>query len=588
MDSYNFYRFLIIKNIATIIISGFIFSGITFAQTPDKVVGDWQGKLQIGGQNLTIIFHIIDVNGGLEATLDSPDQGAYAIKADKVYLEEDEISIEINSINGAYNGKLNKENNQITGTWKQGGVSLPLNVSNQQSKLTVPENIVFNELWQGKLKISGTELRIVLKIYNDADGNLSAYLDSPDQGVSNIKVTSISKNDGELLFEVASILGKYKGAYTAEAENFKGIWNQGGMDLPLDLEKIDKIEEVKRPQNPTKPYPYNEEEVTFTNEDAGIKLAGTFTFPKNDGTYPAVVLVSGSGAQNRDEEIFAHKPFLVISDYLTRNGIAVLRFDDRGTAKSQGDFKSSTTQDFMIDALAAVDYLTTRKEVDKSKIGMIGHSEGGLIAPLAAVNSDRLSFIVMLAGPGMPGRDILIMQSELIARAEGENEDRIKEDLRFNTELYDLILREKDSPDLRDKILQMMNKNIDALPDSEKTNPMFSKENIEKQIGILTNPWFRNFVAYDPRPTLENITIPVLAINGEKDLQVPPKKNLAEIKKALNKAGNNNYKIIELPKLNHLFQTSETGAVNEYGKLEETFSPKALEVIKNWILEVTN
>ncbi|MBU1097909.1 MAG: alpha/beta hydrolase [Bacteroidetes bacterium] len=587
MNSGLFKWFSKIHIIFILFLSIIILSGSFYAQDLEKVAGDWQGKLTVGEQKLTIIFHIDYANRQLTATLDSPDQGAYAIKVDNVTLQGRDLMMDIKSISGSFGGEINEKADEITGTWKQGTMSLPLNVSKQNNKIIAPEDIVFKEIWQGKLQVSGIELRLVIKIYNKEDGSLGAYLDSPDQGVKNINVSSVTKNDKELLLDIESIMGKYKGEYNSEANKIIGTWSQRGAEYPLTLEKTDKVEELKRPQNPTKPYPYYEEEVTFRNEEADISLAGTFTFPKNGGPFPAVVLVSGSGAQNRDEEIFEHKPFLIISDYLTRNGIAVLRYDDRGTAKSQGDFSSATTQDFMIDAISSVNYLSSRKEVDKSKIGMMGHSEGGLIAPMAAANCDELDFIIMLAGPGLPGRDILIMQNELISRANGESEDKIKEELQFNTKLYDLIYSDKDSPDLREKILQLINQNIEELPDSEKVNPMFSKENIERQVNIITSPWFKNFIVYDPRPTLENITIPVLALIGENDLQLPPKENIVEIRKALEKGGNKNFKIMELNKLNHLFQTSETGSVGEYGKLEETFSPEALAIIKDWILEIT-
>jgi len=445
----------------------------------------------------------------------------------------------------------------------------------------------FTSLWEGKLKISSISLRLVLKVFNNSDGSLGALLDSPDQSANNIPVSSITMTEDSLKFTIQTIGASYTGKIYRDSVMIRGSFKQSTMILPLDLKKIDKLVEIKRPQNPQKPYPYNDEEVTFENKSANIILAGSFTYPKGDGKYPAVVLVTGSGPQDRDESLMNHKPFLVISDYLTRNGIAVLRYDDRGIAKSKGNFATATSEDFATDALAAVEYLKTRKEVDSKKIGIAGHSEGGLIAPMCAVNSNDVHFIVMIAGPGVTGREILLLQAKLINQASGESEEKIIKGNQLSEKIYDVVLNEPDNDKAEKKIKALYDEIYPTLTDAEKKEEDAQKPMMAQQIKQILSPWFRFFLKYDPCPTLENVTVPVLALNGGKDFQVDPKQNLPEIEKALKAGGNKNFKIVEMPGLNHLFQKCKTCTVIEYGQLEETFSEDALKIMKDWILEIT-
>jgi len=447
----------------------------------------------------------------------------------------------------------------------------------------------FTSLWEGKLKISSVSLRLVLKVFNNSDGSLGAFLDSPDQGPSanNIPASSITMTDDSLKFAIQMIGASYTGKIYKDSALVKGTFKQREMVLPFDLKKIDKLVEVKRPQNPLKPYPYNDEEVTFENKSANITLAGSFTYPKDEGKFPAVVLVTGSGPQDRDESLMNHKPFLVISDYLTRNGIAVLRFDDRGIGKSKGNFATATSEDFATDALAAVEYLKTRKEVDPKKIGVGGHSEGGLIAPICAVNSNDVHFIVMIAGTGVTGKEILLLQEKLISQASGASEEKINKDNKISEKVYNIVLNEPDNDKAEKQINELYDKIYPTLSDEEKKEADSQKPMMSQQIKQILSPWFRFFLKYDPRPTLENVTVPVLAINGGKDFQVDPKQNLPEIEKALKAGGNKNFKIVELPGLNHLFQKCKTCTLTEYGELEETFSVDALKIIKDWILTIT-
>ena len=343
---------------------------------------------------------------------------------------------------------------------------------------------------------------------------------------------------------------------------------------------------VNRPQEPSKPYPYYAEEVTFRNNQAQVTLSGTLTLPSATGSYPAVILISGSGAQNRDEETSGHKPFLIIADHLTKHGIAVLRYDDRGFGKSTGNFKTATTADFALDVASAVEFLKTRKEIDKDKIGLIGHSEGGMIAPMVASNSKDVSFIVLLAGPGIEIRKVLLMQQELIAKANGISESDIeKYILPVHEEAYRMISMSSDGRTLKTDLARFIGQSYDSSPADLMPSDMSREEVVSTQLDKWSSEWFRNFLKYDPALTLEKVTCPVLALNGEKDLQVTPKENLPAISEALKRGGNTNVTVKELPNLNHLFQNCETGSPAEYAKIEETFSPDALKEISVWILK---
>lgn len=344
-----------------------------------------------------------------------------------------------------------------------------------------------------------------------------------------------------------------------------------------------------RPQEPQKPYPYYSEDIRFKNQQAGIHLAGTLTLPKKEGVFPAVILITGSGPQNRNEELAGHKPFLVLSDYLTRNGIAVLRYDDRGTAMSEGNFNSATSEDLANDVKSAVAYLTTRKEIDPGKIGLIGHSEGGLIAPLVAIQSKDISFIVMLGGPGVSGDKILQIQQRLIAEASGVSEEEIKGIERVNKKIFNIVKKSSDIELLKTDLRYTLQKFLNENPDFKKPDHMTAEEFIHLQTETYATPWMQYFIRYNPVNTLKKVKIPVLALNGEKDLQITPKENLNAIKKALRKAKNKNMTIMELPDLNHLFQEVDTGAPQEYQKIEQTYSPTVLKEILHWIkIQVNN
>lgn len=338
-----------------------------------------------------------------------------------------------------------------------------------------------------------------------------------------------------------------------------------------------------RPQEPKKPYPYIEQEVTFENKKDVVTLAGTLTLPKSKGPHPAVLLITGSGPQDRDETIVGHKPFAVLADYLVRQGIAVLRFDDRGVDKSAGVYSMCTSEDFATDALAGVEFLKGRKEIDSHKIGLIGHSEGGIIASMVAVRSSDVAFIVLMASPGVTGEQIILKQQELAMKARGASEQDIAWIHARQNRIYEVLKEELDRDAAEQKLRAIL---LEGAP-KELTDSQEFAVSSEVQSALALLPWLRFFLTYDPAPTLAKVTYPVLAINGEKDCQVSSRQNLPAIRKALRSGGNKDFSIIQLPGLNHLFQRCENGSVDEYAKIEETISPTALEVIGNWIAKHT-
>ena len=440
--------------------------------------------------------------------------------------------------------------------------------------------------WQGTLKVPGTALRIVFNFVEKPGGVFAATLDSPDQGAKGIPADTVVLNDSLVQIPVRVIGGLFEGKLIAGADSIVGSWKQGGVVLPLTVRYVGaEAEAPKRPQEPKKPYPYKEEEVSYPNERAGIILAGTLTLPEGKGPYPAVILITGSGPQDRDETIFGHRPFLVLSDYLTRRGIAVLRSDDRGMGKSTGDFKTATSVDFAGDVESALHYLESRQDIRHERIGLIGHSEGGMIAPMVAARSKDVAFIVMMAGTGVTGEELILKQAALISAAMGATEKEVKQQDETSRKVYAIVESGNDSATTHTRLKEIFTDAARRTDTSRTQQPQANDAVIEAQIRQVTSPWFRFFLTCDPRPILKKVSCPVLAINGEKDLQVPPEQNLPEIEAALREGGNGDFTVRELPGLNHLFQTSEHGRPDEYGKIEETISPSALSLMGDWIVK---
>jgi len=428
--------------------------------------------------------------------------------------------------------------------------------------------------WNGRLKVQGTQLRLVFNI-TKIDNVVSATMDSPDQGVKGIPTTTTGFENATLKITIANAKITYEGTLGKDSI-IVGTFKQGGQSFPMNLSKeIIAKEKLVRPQEPIKPYSYYSEDITFENKKAGIHLAGTLTLPKKDGVFPAVILISGSGPQNRDEELLGHKPFLVLSDFLTKNGIAVLRFDDRGTGKSTGYFKGATTFDFAKDVEYAIEYLQKRKEINKNKIGLIGHSEGGIIAPIIASENENIDFIVLMAGAALRGDKLLLLQKYKIETQMGIHKQLVENNQQIFAGAYEIILNQRIENELVSDTLSkyFTSKYGTALPDKQKT----------ALINQLSSPWMLNFIRIDPIVYLSKVNCPVLAINGSMDLQVPSKENLEIIEDNFRKNKNTSVKVKELKNLNHLFQECKTGSISEYGQIEQTIAPIALKEILNWI-----
>lgn len=442
-------------------------------------------------------------------------------------------------------------------------------------------------IWVGVVEVSGIKVRLILRVAQDSRGALTARLDVPDQGASDLPMEVVSLQ-GQLFRFEASNLGIYEGTLNSDASEIFGQLKQGSTSLSVTFKRTDKVPTLSRPQDPQKPYPYIEEEVSYENKIDAVKLAGTLTLPRSEGPCPAVVLITGSGSQDRNETVAGHRPFLVLADYLTRRGIAVLRVDDRGMGGSAAGSMGATSENYAGDVLAGVEFLKNRKEINSRQIGLIGHSEGGMIAPMAAIRSKDVSFIVMMAGTGLPGDEVIALQTDLLLKAQGaEDEGR-----RLTRDLFDgifAILKNKDDSITAEKqIRETLAAKTAAMTEAQRKGLDQILKVIETQLKqFYLLEWFRFFLRYDPRPTLRKVQIPVLAINGERDLQAAPKENLDGIAAALKEGGNKDYSVVLLPELNHLFQTSRTGLVTEYGAIEETISPIALKTISDWILKRT-
>ena len=333
--------------------------------------------------------------------------------------------------------------------------------------------------------------------------------------------------------------------------------------------------QTERPQEPKPPFDYIVEDVVFENKTDSVKLAGTLTIPKNAKDFPTVILISGSGPQNRNSEILGHKPFLVMADYLTKNGIAVMRVDDRGTAESEGDYNQTGLQGFVRDTESALVYLKTRNDINTSKIGLLGHSLGGVIAPIVASESNDVAFIIMLAGPGIRGDKLMLLQKAMVERQMGIPETAIDTGQKNIGGAYEIILDSTTQNDsLTPKLITYFKTAFGGMLPENQVNALSSQ---------LTFPWLVDFIRFDPSISLSKTSCPVLALNGSNDLQVPAAKNLKAIDSILKANGNKNVTTRNLEGLNHLFQESETGMPQEYALIDQTFSTLVLELMAEWI-----
>lgn len=440
--------------------------------------------------------------------------------------------------------------------------------------------------WLATLEVGGATLRIVLKVEKSANG-YAAKFDSLDQGAMDLPIDSILLEGNKLSFAAAKFGINYEGTLNEAGDEIAGTFKQGPAEVPMVFKRIAELPKSNRPQDPKKPYPYDEEEVSYRNEKDNVKIAGTLTLPRGGGKFPAVLLITGSGGQDRNETIAGHHPFLVLADHLTRNGIAVLRVDDRGIGGTDLGSLTVTSENFAEDVLAGVNFLKQRKEIDPKMIGLIGHSEGGMIAPMVAARSNDVSFIVLLAGLGQRGEDVIYAQTELIHKAQGTHVDTTRHTIALMKKIHTIVKTETDEKRIEQRINEEIAAYDRTLSDLQKQLFEPAATSIKAFMPMYKTPWYRYFITFDPLAVLKNVKVPVLALNGELDLQVPAKENLDLIGAGLKAGGNNNATIKAFPKLNHLFQTSQTGLISEYAKIEETMSPEVLKTMSDWILSKT-
>jgi pimeloyl-ACP methyl ester carboxylesterase len=542
------------------------------AARAQEAAGDWHGTLNIPTGDLRLALSIKAVSGGFEGEAISVDQGSSGSALADIKLDGQRLSWAIPAVRAHYEGQWDATSQTWVGTFTQ-GASLPLTLI----KGKVPPNPVIADLdgrWEGVMVLPTANLRFVLRVKTAAYGT-TAMLDVPDQLTYGLVIGDLKRDGQKVTFSQKSTGSTYAGTLSADGKSIDGSWTQRGITRPLPL-ALKPAVAVKRPQTPAKPYPYREVEAAIPSAP-GVTLAGTLTLPQGKGPFPAVAMITGSGAQDRDESLLGHKPFLVIADRLTRSGIAVLRYDDRGFAKSTGDFAKATIADFAVDAEAASTWLRKQPGIDPKRVGLIGHSEGGIIAPMVAVEDPKVAFIVMIAGPGAPLGEVMRAQRVALGPAMGQSAESTAKQQAVVDKMLAAMRGSKDDAEAEARALVVLHDNAAGFNGTPEQLAGIAKQ--------FSSKWIRDLMDYDPGPTLAKVQVPILAVNGSKDMQVPAEQNLSAIRKATTR--NKDVTVVDLPGLNHLLQTAPTGAAGEYADIEETVAPVALDTITNWVVAHT-
>lgn len=542
-----------------------------------KVVGDWHGPLQTPIGTMTLIITIAqDQNGTLRGEMQSPDQGPGKMPLTTISAADGRLAFTVRAAQISYEGNWVEAEQHWSGVFSQ-SAKTPLILR----RGLPPARAVIEGLdgtWKGSVRRNGVDLRLLLRVTTNERGTIVRF-DSPDLGAVGLPVEGFSRRAQSVVFSVPASGARFAGTLSDDGNRLSGTWtvpNQSDAEVAFVRTRASAEREARpRPQTPKAPFPYRAEEVTFDNPAArGVTLSGTLTTPEGSGPFPTAVLITGSGPQDRDETVFGHKPFAVLADHLTRHGVAVLRYDDRGAGNSTGDFASATSADFASDANAAVRFLLTRPEIDHKAIGLIGHSEGGLVAPIAAVANADVRFIVLLAGPGTDLAQLALSQQRLLGLSQGVSEAELTRMEPVTTRVFSAVAKSSSAEDARRRVRLVLT--ADALatlktPESQR----------EALAHGYSSDWFRFFLQYKPATNLARLRVPVLALNGTLDRQVPADENLAAIEAAL--AGNPDVTIRRLDGLNHFFQSARTGAIGEYADLAETMSPVVLGIVSDWI-----
>jgi len=545
-----------------------------------SAVGQWHGDLHPAPVVTLRLALRLDrsASGAWSGVLESLDQGGRDLPLADVAANSDNLSFAVPVAHARFEGHWDAAANAWSGTWSQSGRGMPLSfVAGPPTPRQRIEGL--DGAWDGALATgAGIRLRLAVHIDTSAYGT-TGRLDSLDQSAYGIPLADITRQGSRVSFAVPTVGGAFVGTLGADG-TLTGTWTQGAGGLPLTFSRRPAgapEARLNRPQTPHPPYPYLVQDVAFDNAAGHDRLAGTLTLPPGKGPFPAIVLIAGSGAHDRDETLFGHKPFRVLADHLTRQGMAVLRYDKRGVGASTGDYASATTADFADDADAAVRFLATRPEIDGRRIGLIGHSEGGLIAPMVANRNPRVAFVIVMAGSAVDGADLLEAQQRRIDEVMGLGGEELAQASAEEARLIDIVRKAATPAEAASQLM--------AEADAEADRTGTPKELAEGQAAQLESPWFRAFLVYDPAPALERLRIPVLALVGSKDVQVPPDQNLPALRAAL--AHDPHATVEELAGLNHLFQSATTGAPSEYAQIETTIDPAALDTITDWVLKTT-
>ena len=572
-----------------VVIAGMVCAWAAHAAAPATPEGCWSGSVGQGVDQRRIVLELWrnadDTWGARYHRLTSK------ISTDSMSATLTGTALAFKNAQISFTGNIAADGKSLSGEIEREGKKLPVMLAPVVGGDVAGQALVGN--WAGSLEQGGIPtLRLVIKISNAPCGQVHVRMDSPDQGATDLPATHLRTTADSLHFEMSYVGGRYDAAVNHERTKLAGKWSQGGLEFKLDLVRTDSLPVQRRPQEPQKPYPYREEEVTYENPEQKVKIAGTLTLPEGPGPFPAVLLLSGSGAQNRDEALMGHKPFFVLADYLTRQGIAVLRVDDRGIGGSTGSLFAADLEDNTSDALVGVQFLRSRQEIAAKKIGLIGHSEGALVAPMAATRSPDVAFLVLLAGPGVRLDELLLEQSAAIERASGASEGLIEASAKVSKRLTDILASEGVDSTAQRRLEAEIARATPELAAAQRTAADSAivrawPTQAKNQLPMYTSRWFRHLVQHDPAPVLKKVRVPVLALFGGKDLQVPPAQNAPQVEKALRAGRNDDFAVEVLPGLNHLFQHAETGLMDEYARIEETIAPQVLERIASWIRERT-
>lgn len=557
--------------------------GTALAQ--DALLGDWQGQIGPGSLNLGVVAHFAERDGSISGTLDIPAQGAQGLALDIREATDAGATFVIEGVPGeaTFEGRL--EGDTLAGTFTQGGQTFDFELTRRPSDVAeegaqgVPAAPALLGSWQGTVDLGGAEQQLGL-VFEDADGTLAGTIVFPEQGAT-VPLRIEAASETELRFVIEGAPGNQGFSGTLTGDVIEGEFTVNGQSFPARLERGEAVS-IRRPQEPQPPFPYVTEEVTVPS--GGVELAGTLSLPEGEGPFPAVFFITGSGPQDRDETLYGHKPFLVLADTLTRAGFATLRLDDRGVGGSGGDFMQADYQDFAADVKAGVAYLAGRPEVDAGRVGLLGHSEGGFIAPLAIHEGAGAAFFVDIAGPSVSGLEVLKLQNYMLYKSFGRSDEATKQQLEFLDAQYRAV-KANGLEDAKALVREQVAKQLAELPEAQRPSAEQAAQFTEAQVASIDAGWYRDFLTFDPQPYLQALTVPTLAIYGNMDLQVPGVQNSGVMKGTLERAGNPDVTVVSFEDMNHMMQPSIAGAFPEYGQIETTVKPEVLELIVSWLRE---